>query len=68
MKSNDVRLYQSNASPNSRRVRIFLAEKNMSVETVNVDLGTKEQFSDAYRVVNAQRCPDTRVGEWYFDR
>jgi glutathione S-transferase len=40
-------LYQSNASPNSRRVRMYLAEKGISIPVVPVDLGKKEQFSDS---------------------
>jgi glutathione S-transferase len=47
-----MKLYQSNASPNSRRVRMFLAEKGIKLDIVPVDLGTKEQFGDAYRAVN----------------
>ncbi|MFZ6649608.1 glutathione S-transferase family protein [Undibacterium sp. TJN25] len=52
MTSNTIKLYQSSGSPNSRRVRIFLAEKGMEVTVVPVDLGAKEQFSDAYRSIN----------------
>ncbi|WP_050479834.1 glutathione S-transferase family protein [Herbaspirillum rhizosphaerae] len=52
MTSNTLKLYQSSGSPNSRRVRMFLAEKDMQVTVVPVDLGTKEQFSDAYRAIN----------------
>lgn len=52
MTANAIKLYQSSGSPNSRRVRIFLAEKNMQVTVVPVDLGTKEQFSEAYRAIN----------------
>jgi glutathione S-transferase len=47
-----MKLYQSNASPNSRRVRIFLAEKGIAITFVPVDLAAKEQFSESYRVVN----------------
>jgi glutathione S-transferase len=47
MQVNDFKLYQSNGSPNSRRVRIFLAEKGISMPMVPVDLGAKEQFSEA---------------------
>ena len=32
-------LYDTKVAPNPRRVRIFLAEKGVSVPTVNVDLG-----------------------------
>jgi glutathione S-transferase len=52
MSSDTLKLYQSNASPNSRRVRIYLAEKGLTVPVVPVDLGAKEQFSDAYRAIN----------------
>jgi glutathione S-transferase len=33
-------------------VRIFIAEKNIRVTLVAVDLANKEQFSDAYKTVN----------------
>ena len=56
-----VKLYQSNASPNSRRVRIFLAEKSISMPLVPVDLGAKEQFSDAYAAINPRRVVPTLV-------
>lgn len=45
-------LYESKGSPNSRRVRIFIAEKGLDIPVKPVDLGTKEQFSDAYRAIN----------------
>ena len=49
MPSDTIRLYQSTSSPNSRRVRIFLAEKGLSIPLVAVDLGKGEQHSEAYR-------------------
>src|SRR6202046_4265793 len=55
----DLKLYQSNASPNSRRVRIFLAEKGVCVTQVPVDLGAKEQFSAAYAAINPRRVVPT---------
>jgi glutathione S-transferase len=61
MRNDTLKLYQSNGSPNSRRVRIFLAEKNLSVEIVGVDLGAKEQFSDAYRAINSRSVIPTLV-------
>ena len=50
-----MKLYQSNGSPNSRRVRIYLAEKGISMPFVPVDLGAREQFSDAYAAINPRR-------------
>ena len=38
-----LRLYHSPASPNSRRVRILVAEKGLKVPLVAVDLGKGEQ-------------------------
>jgi glutathione S-transferase len=45
-------LYESKGSPNARRVRIFIAEKGIDIPMKPVDLGAKEQFSDAYRAIN----------------
>jgi glutathione S-transferase len=58
-----MKLYQSNASPNSRRVRIFLAEKGISMPLVPVDLAAKEQFSEAYAAINPRRVVPTLVLE-----
>jgi glutathione S-transferase len=56
-----LKLYQSSASPNSRRVRIYLAERGIEAEMVPVDLGAKEQFSDAYAAVNPRKVVPTLV-------
>ena len=58
-----LKLYQSNASPNSRRVRIFLAEKGISITLVPVDLSKKEQFSESYAAINPRRVVPTLVLE-----
>jgi glutathione S-transferase len=57
----DMKLYQSNTSPNSRRVRIYLAEKGISMPLVPVDLGAREQFSEAYAAINPRRVVPTLV-------
>jgi glutathione S-transferase len=54
-----MKLYQSNASPNSRRVRIYLAEKGIAMPIVPVDLAAKEQFSEAYAAINPRRVVPT---------
>jgi glutathione S-transferase len=61
MSSEDLKLYESTGSPNSRRVRIFMAEKGISVARVPVDLGAKEQLSDAYARINPRRVVPTLV-------
>jgi glutathione S-transferase len=45
-------LYEYKGSPNARRVRIFISEKGLDIQTKPVDLGAKEQFSDAFRAIN----------------
>ena len=61
MSSDQLKLYEANGSPNSRRVRIFLAEKGISVSRVPVDLGAKEQFSEAYTRINPRHVIPTLV-------
>ena len=63
MTSDKIKLYQSSGSPNSRRVRIFLAEKGLSIPQVPVDLGKGEQHSDVYRAINPRRVVPTLVLE-----
>jgi glutathione S-transferase len=58
-----MKLYHSASSPNSRRVRIFLAEKGLTIPLVAVDLGKGEQHSDAYRAINPRRVVPTLVLE-----
>ncbi len=47
-------LYDCATAPSPRRARIFLAEKGIAHETVQVDLKTGEQLAEAYRSVNPQ--------------
>jgi len=63
MTPDTLRLYHSAASPDSRRVRIFLVEKGLKIPLVAVDLGKGEQHSDAYRTINARRVVPTLVLE-----
>jgi glutathione S-transferase len=53
-----MKLYDGGRAPNPRRVRIFLAEKGITVPAEQVDLGQLAQRSDAYTAVNPmQRVP-----------
>jgi glutathione S-transferase len=61
--SNELKLYHSAGSPNSRRVRIFLAEKGIAIPFVPVDLAKGEQHSDVYRAINPRRVVPTLVLE-----
>jgi glutathione S-transferase len=58
-----MKIYHSASSPNSRRVRIFLAENGLSIPLVTVDLGKGEQHSDAYRAINPRRVVPALVLE-----
>ena len=52
-----MKFYDCATAPSPRRVRIFLAEKGVSIDTVQVDLRNGEQFTPAYRAIN----PDCTV-------
>jgi glutathione S-transferase len=52
-----MKLYDCTPAPSPRRVRIFLAEKGITVPNVQVDLYKGEQFSDGFRAIN----PDCTV-------
>ena len=47
-----MKLYDCTTAPSPRRVRIFLAEKGVSVPTVQVDLRNGEQFKPPFRAIN----------------
>ena len=53
-----MKLYDGGRAPNPRRVRIFLAEKGISVPIEPVDIGAGAHKSDAYTAINPlQRLP-----------
>ena len=52
-----MKFYDCTVAPSPRRVRIFLAEKGITVPTIQVDLRKNEQFTDAFRTIN----PDCTV-------
>jgi glutathione S-transferase len=53
-----MKLYDGGRAPNPRRVRIYLAEKGLTVPIVPVDLGSMEQKSVAFTAINPlQRVP-----------
>jgi glutathione S-transferase len=53
----NMKLYDCATAPSPRRVRIFLAEKGITLPTVQVDLRTGEQFTPVFRAIN----PDCTV-------
>ena len=49
-----ITLYDCATAPSPRRARIFLAEKGVAYDTVQVDLRNAEQLSSAYQTINPQ--------------
>jgi glutathione S-transferase len=49
-----MKFYDCAIAPSPRRVRIFLAEKGITLPTIQVDLRKGEQFGDAFRAINPE--------------
>lgn len=47
-----MKFYDCKTAPSPRRVRIFIAEKQIDIETVEVDLKNSEQMSDEFKKIN----------------
>jgi glutathione S-transferase len=47
-----MRLYDSTTAPNPRRVRIFLAEKGLSLPTTQIDIGARANLDPDFRARN----------------
>ena len=60
-----LKLYHAPTSPNSRRVRMFLAEKGISLPLVSIDLAAGEQHGDAYRAINPRRVVPSSAGSFH---
>jgi glutathione S-transferase len=58
-----MKFYDCATAPSPRRVRIFLAEKGITLPTIQVDLRNGEQFTPAFRAIN----PDCTVPALAFD-
>lgn len=50
-----LKLYDCTTAPSPRRARIFLAEKGIEAEIIQIDLRKGEQLSDEFRAINP-RC------------
>ena len=44
--------YDCKTAPSPRRARMFIAEKGLEIETVEIDMRNKEQMSPEYRKIN----------------
>lgn len=47
-----MKFYDCQPAPSPRRARMFIAEKGLNIETVQIDLGSKEQLGDAFKKIN----------------
>jgi glutathione S-transferase len=54
MITSSLTLYDCATAPSPRRARIFLAEKGVAHEVVQIDLKSGQQLSEAYRAINPQ--------------
>lgn len=50
-----MKFYDCKTAPSPRRARIFIAEKGLAIETVDIDLAGGEQLGEAFRRINP-RC------------
>jgi glutathione S-transferase len=50
-----MKFYDCQSAPSPRRARIFIAEKQLEVESIEVDLGQLEQLGETFRAINP-RC------------
>jgi len=50
-----LKLYDCTTAPSPRRTRMFLAEKNVPYDCIQVDLQAGEQLSDKFKAINP-RC------------
>jgi glutathione S-transferase len=59
-----MKLYDGGRAPNPRRVKVYLAEKGLSVPTEQVDLGTLAHKAPAYTAINPlQRVPALQLDD-----
>jgi glutathione S-transferase len=47
-----MKFYDCSTAPSPRRVRIFVAEKGLEIETIEIDLRNGEQMAPAFRAIN----------------
>lgn len=47
-----MKFYDCSTAPSPRRARVFIAEKGIEIETIQIDLRNGEQLSDAFRQIN----------------
>jgi glutathione S-transferase len=50
-----MKFYDCKTAPSPRRVRIFIAEKEIDIPTIQVDLRNEEQLTDSFKKINP-RC------------
>jgi hypothetical protein len=50
-----MKFYDCKTAPSPRRVRIFIAEKEIDIPTIQVDLRNEEQLTDSFKKINPRR-------------
>ncbi len=47
-----MKFYDCQTAPSPRRARMFIAEKRLKIETVEIDMRNQEQLSDEFKAIN----------------
>lgn len=47
-----MKFYDCQPAPSPRRARMFIAEKGLDIETVQIDLSSHQQLSDDFKAIN----------------
>ena len=55
--------YDCNTAPSPRRVRMFIQEKKINIETKNVDLRNSEQMEDWFSKLNPRNTVPVLVSK-----
>ena len=55
--------YDCNTAPSPRRVRMFIQEKKINIETKNVDLRNSEQMEDWFSKINPRNTVPVLVSK-----
>ena len=55
--------YDCNTAPSPRRVRMFIQEKKINIETKNVDLRNSEQLEDWFSKINPRNTVPVLVSK-----
>ena len=63
-----MKLYSFTPAPNALRVEMFLKEKNIKIDTIQVNLREGELFKEPFNSMNPFNCiPIFRIRGWNYN-